>query len=93
MKYFDWNPEKNRELKRIRNISFEDVLYYIEKGEILDIVENPNQKKYSLQRCFILEIHDYVYYVPFVEDENKIFLKTIIPSRQYTRHYRRDKHE
>jgi hypothetical protein len=34
-----------------------------------------------------LEINDYVYYVPFIEDNEKIFLKTIIPSRKYTKKY------
>ncbi len=30
---------------------------------------------------------DYVYLVPFVEDEKTIFLKTIIPSRKATQQY------
>jgi len=87
VKLFDWDDKKNEELRNSRNISFEDVLYYIDKGKILDILENPNQKKYPKQRVFILEINDYVYYVPFVEDDEKIFLKTIIPSRKYTKKY------
>ena len=87
MKLFDWNEEKNAELKRTRNISFEDVLFYIEKGDILDIVENPNQEKYPGQKYFIIEISDYIYYVPFVEDKETVFLKTIIPSRKYTKRY------
>jgi len=87
MKLFDWDEEKNSELRKTRGISFEDVLFYIEKGEILDIVENPNQDKYSGQRFFILEINEYIHYVPFVEDEKKVFLKTIIPSRKYKRKY------
>ncbi len=74
-------------MKKTRNTSFEDVLYYLERGEILDIVENPNQEKYPKQRCFILEIDSYVYYVPFIEEEDTVFLKTIIPSRKYTRKY------
>lgn len=87
MKYFDWDEDKDRELRLTRNISFADVLFYIEKNEIIDIVENPDQKKYPGQKYFILKIIDYIYYVPFVEDKNKIFLKTIIPSRKYTRKY------
>ena len=87
MKFFDWDEEKNKELRISRNISFEDVLFYIEKKEIIDIVENPNQEKYPGQKVFIIEINDYIYYVPFVEDDEKIFLKTIIPSRKYTKRY------
>ena len=88
MKFFDWDDEKSQELKAQRGVSFEDVLFYIEKSEIIDIVENPNQAKYPGQRYFIVEIDDYVYYVPFVEDEKRIFLKTIIPSRKYMKLYK-----
>ena len=55
--------------------------------EVLDIVDHPNKRKYPNQRVFILEINEYVYYVPFVEDENEVFLKTIIPSRKLKKDY------
>ena len=87
MKLFDWDENKNRELRKTRNISFEDVLFLIEKGDIMDIVENPNQEKYPRQKYFLLELNNYIYYVPFAEDDEKIFLKTIIPSRKYTKKY------
>lgn len=87
MKYFDWNDEKNKELIKSRDISFEDVLFYIQRGEILDILEHVNQSKYPNQQYFVLNINDYIYYVPFVEDDEKIFLKTIIPSRKLTKKY------
>jgi hypothetical protein len=41
MKLFDWNEEKNAELKRTRNTTFKDVLFYIKKSDILEIVEKP----------------------------------------------------
>ena len=82
MKRFSWNQEKNVKLKRERGIGFEDVIFQINRGEVLDIVDNPNKEKYPNQRVFIMDINEYVYYVPFVEDENEIFLKTIIPSRK-----------
>lgn len=87
MKYFSWNVEKNRLLKSERNVSFEEVVFYIERGNVLDIVEHPNQTKYQGQRIFIVNINDYAYLVPFVEDERQIFLKTIIPSRKATKKY------
>jgi len=31
--------------------------------------------------------NNYVYLIPFVEDEEKVFLKTIIPSRKATKYY------
>src|SRR5438552_6684174 len=36
---------------------------------------------------FIVRREDYVYLVPFVEDEHTVFLKTIIPSRKATKQY------
>jgi uncharacterized DUF497 family protein len=89
MKYFSWNNEKNERLKAERNISFEEVVFYIERGQLLDIVEHPNQEKYAGQRMFIVNINDYAYLVPFVEAEGEVFLKTIIPSRKATSKYLR----
>ncbi len=89
MKYYSWNSEKNRQLKAKRQVSFEQVVFYIERGQLLDIVEHPNQEKYRGQRIFIVNIDAYAYLVPFVETEREIFLKTIIPSRKATKKYMR----
>ncbi len=88
MKYFNWNNEKNEKLKKERNVSFEQVVYHIEKGDLLDIVANPGEK-YKNQKIFIVNINDYAFLVPFVEGEKEIFLKTIIPSRKATKTYLR----
>ena len=82
MKNFVWNEDKNEKLKRERNISFEIILLQIEAGKILDILEHPNSEKYQGQKIFVIEFEGYAFLVPFVEDEQKIFLKTIIPSRK-----------
>ena len=87
MKYFSWNEEKNELLKEERQISFEDVVFYIEQGFLLDLLEHPNQEKYKGQKVFVVHINEYVYLVPFTEDEQEVFLKTIIPSRKATRKY------
>ncbi len=87
MKYFLWNEEKNELLISERQVSFEDVVFYIEKGFLLDVLEHPNQEKYKGQKIFVIQIDDYVYLVPFVENEHEIFLKTIIPSRKATKKY------
>jgi len=89
MKYYTWNGEKNRQLKAERNVSFEEVVFHIEAGHLLDIIEHPNPEKYKGQRVFIVNIEGYAYLVPFVESEHEIFLKTIIPSRKATRKYLR----
>ncbi len=88
----EWNPEKDKLLRLTRGVSFSDVLYHIENDDILDILQHPNQKAYPGQKCFIIEIDQYVYYVPFVETEERIFLKTIIPSRKYTKLYQKGGH-
>jgi len=87
MKYFLWNEEKNELLLAERDITFEDIVLYIEKGFLLDVLEHPNLEKYPGQKIFVVQVEEYVYLVPFVEDEKEIFLKTIIPSRKATRKY------
>lgn len=93
MKYFVWDNDKNQLLKAERNISFEEVVFHLEKKHLLDIVEHPNQEKYKDQKIFIININQYAYLVPFVESEQEIFLKTIIPSRKATKKYLRGQDE
>lgn len=87
MKFIDWDELKNAFLKAERNICFEDVLTAMEEGKILDDIEHPNSKRYQHQRILVINIQNYAYLVPYVEDEEKIFLKTIIPSRKATKMY------
>ena len=87
MKYFDWNDEKNDLLKKLRGVSFEDVVLAIQNGDLLDRVTHPNSTKYPRQMVFYVNINKYVYAVPFVEDDEKIFLKTIMPDRKATKKY------
>lgn len=85
MKYYDWNDEKNELLKRLRGVSFEQVVLAIASGDLIDRLRHPNPEKYPNQMVFLVKIEDYVYSVPFIEDDEKIFLKTIIPSRKATK--------
>ena len=87
MNYFAWNSEKNEELINERGISFERVIYHIEKEGVLDVIKHPNTSRYPNQRMFIIDIDNYAYLVPFIENGSEIFLKTIIPSRKATRKY------
>ena len=87
MKTFRWSQEKNAELKRNRRVSFEDVVLAIDSGGLLDVVEHPNRLRYPKQAVFVVVVTGYVYLVPFVEEPEYIFLKTIIPSRKATREY------
>ena len=89
MKIITWDPKKNERLKKERGISFDDVLFHVSAGDVLDIFEHPNQERYPGQKIYAIAIEEYVYLVPFVESQDEIFLKTIIPSRKATKHYRR----
>lgn len=89
MKQYNWDEEKNMLLKKERGICFEDVLYYLENDMLLDRYDNPNQKKYPGQKLYVINIEGYAYIVPFVDSEEEIFLKTIIPSRKATKKYLR----
>jgi len=87
MKIINWSIEKNEILKNTRNISFEDIVIEIINDNIVDTVNHPNQEKYPNQKIFLISINEYIYVVPFIENENEIFLKTIIPSRKQTKKY------
>ncbi len=89
MKPFDWNEEKNKWLKRERDVSFEQVVFSVENGKLLNVIRHPNQTKYKGQNVYVVEIEGYAYLVPYVEDDDVIFLKTIFPSRKYTKIYLR----
>jgi uncharacterized DUF497 family protein len=89
VKYFAWDAEKNEQLRAERGISFEEIVFHIERGDILDILEHPNQEKYRGQRIFVVNVSDYAYLVPFEETESEVVLKTIIPSRKATKRYLR----
>ena len=90
MKYFAWDDAKNAKLKADRGVGFEDIVFHIERGDLLDILEHPNLERYAGQRIFVVQREEYVYLVPFVEDEDTVFVKTIIPSRKATKQYLRE---
>ncbi|MCX7545793.1 BrnT family toxin [Marinicella gelatinilytica] len=93
MRIFNWNNDKNKQLILERNVSFEEAVFYIEHGFVLDDIIHPNRQTYPNQRIFIVQIIDYIYLVPYVENEQEIFLKTIIPSRKFTKIYLGEENE
>ncbi len=84
MKLIDWNEEKNDWLRQVRAVTFEEILYHLQVGGILDVIGHSQAEKYSGQRIFVVNLEGYAYLVPFVESADGIFLKTIIPSRKMT---------
>ena len=73
-------------------VGFEDCALAIENGRVLDDISNPSPL-YPHQRIFVLEINGYAHAVPYISDEETIFLKTVFPSRKYTVMYLKEKHD
>lgn len=87
MKPFRWSSEKNEALKSARGVSFESIVVAVEAEGLLDIVVHPNKSKYPHQKVLVVSFDSYVYLVPFIEEADHFFLKTVIPSRKATRDY------
>lgn len=85
MKPINWNSEKNREIIENRGISFEDIIFCLCSGGLLDDMTHPNNVKYAHQRVLVVAVEGYAYLVLYVEDDKEIFLKTVISSRKATK--------
>lgn len=88
---YDWNDNKNQQLKLERNISFETIVVAIEEGKLLDVLEHHNKERYPNQWILIVQIETYVVCVPCLIKDESYFLKTIFPSRKYTQLYLKEK--
>ena len=86
---YQWDDEKNAALKKTRGVSFEQVVMHIENGDVLDVMAHPNEAKYPHQQVLVVDINDYAYAVPFVEQGQERCLKTIMPNRKLTKQYLR----
>ena len=87
MKPFRWNHDKNEALKAERDISFEVIALAIGADGLLDVLRHPNTERYPNQSVLVVAFDGYVYLVPYVEEPDHYFLKTVIPSRKATRDY------
>ncbi len=86
---YQWDDAKNAVLKQTRGITFEQAVVHIECGDVLDILTHPNQSRYPRQQILVVKMNDYAYAVPFVEEGQERFLKTVVPSRKLTKKYLR----
>ena len=87
MRIFRWNNEKNEWLKKHRGVCFEQIVILLKQELVLEVIKHPNPDKYPNQMIAIVRINDYAYLVPYIQTEEEIFLKTIIPSRKATNKY------
>ena len=76
-----WNPVKSRRLKRTRGVSFDEII----GAELVEVFSHPKRPD---QNIILFKHKGYIWVVPFVRSENGIFLKTLYPSRKYTKIYR-----
>ncbi len=88
---YAWDDAKNELLREARGISFEEIVVEIDGGNVVDVLEHPHPGRYPNQQVYLVSHLDYVFVVPFVRDTERqeIFLKTIYPSRKFTRKYLR----
>ncbi len=88
MKYkYLYDEEKNLKLRKERGIGFEEVIAAIDEDKVLDVIPHHNKKLYPNQMILVIEINHYVYLVPYVEKEDLLVLKTVFPSRKFTKQY------
>jgi uncharacterized DUF497 family protein len=88
---YDWNSEKNIVLIETRGVSFEEALRSISEGGLLADEPHPNRDKYPNQRIMVVLIRNYCYVMPYVQNGDTLFLKTLIPSRKMTKRYLKGK--
>ena len=80
MKEIRWGYVKSRRLKKTRGISFEEIV----EARLVDILVHPNRDHQSIMLFYYKR---YMWVVPFVETDKELFLKTVYPSRKYTKSY------
>lgn len=84
---FRWDPQKNALLMRERGLSFEQVVLAVESGDLLQVIAHPNPARYPNQKIMVVAMDGYAFLVPFAQEGDGYFLKTIIPSRKATRDF------
>ena len=87
VKPFRWSAAKNELLRAERGLGFETVVAAIESGGLIDVLAHTNPERYPRQRIAIVDVGGYVVLVPYVESDDHLFLKTVIPSSKATRDY------
>jgi len=82
MKEFRWNEDKNKLLKEKRGVSFEEIL----GSKFIGAEKHPTRKNQMVPK---FEYKEYIWIIPCVVEDEYIFLKTMFPSRKYTKKLKR----
>lgn len=86
MKEIRWDLLKNEQLKRTRGVSFEGIL----NSKLVAILKHPTRAN---QKIMLFEYGKYIWIIPFVEEKDSYFLKTLFPSRKYTKYIKEQRNE
>ena len=82
MKEIRWSHLKSERVKRTRGVSFEEIL----SAELVGVKRHPKRES---QDIMLFKYKSYIWIVPYVQEKDYIFLKTLFPSRKYTKIYRK----
>ena len=86
MKKIKWDEGKNKILKKERGVSFKEIL----NSTFLGAQKHRSRVN---QMVLLYEYKQYVWVVPCVVEDKYIFLKTMFPSRKYTKMFKSKKGE
>ena len=81
-----WSPIKSQQLKKGRGVSFEEIIH----APIIGIDRIKGRKN---QKVLLFNYNDYAWAVPFVINKDEVFLKTLFPSRKFTKLWKKGKYE
>jgi len=82
MKEIKWSHIKNERLKRTRGASFEEII----ASKLVSVKRHPQKEG---QNIMLFKYKGYIWIVPYIEEKDYIFLKTLYPSRKYTKIYKK----
>jgi len=87
---FEFSKEKDLWLREYRKLSSNDAIALLNRGDIIDVINTPDQKKHPNQILYVLDIGGYCNLMPCdidKENQNKKTLKTIYKSRKMHKLY------
>ena len=82
MKEIKYSRLKSERLKRTRGVSFEEII----SAELIGVKRHPKREG---QDIMLFRYKGYIWLVPYMEEKDYVFLKTLYPSRKYTKLYRK----
>jgi hypothetical protein len=87
VKPYRWSAEKDQKLRSERGLGFEEAVKRLQEGGLLDMIRHPDQRRFPHQHVYVFEKDGDIWCMPFVEDANSLFLKTIYRSRKLRKKY------